>query len=81
MSSNNNIYIRNNGSFCHQCNGRGKMQVIGNFPCNKCAGTGREYTHGVGLDPFFPCGYCRGTGKVTETRYQHCRYCNGRGKK
>ena len=70
-----------NKQMCNMCNGQGRSQTIGTFPCNRCAGTGRECTPSVGLDPAFPCNYCRGSGRVTETRWEICRICNGTGRR
>lgn len=64
---------------CVHCNGRGLIQVIGNFPCDHCAGTGKDHScHG--MDPFFPCGWCKGTGINKGSMTWHtCNVCRGSG--
>ncbi len=80
----NNKYYNNLKNYkmviCTQCNGQGRWQTIGSFRCSRCAGSGRNCTPGVGMDIFFPCVYCKGTGKVTETRWQFCSSCMGKGR-
>ena len=54
----------------------GKTETIGEYPCNHCAGTGRDMKKPLMA---FPCQYCGGKGKKVETRWEMCRSCGGSG--
>ena len=71
----------NNTNPCNICDGSGYNLVLGQYPCSRCAGTGRDYHPGIGLDPGTPCSWCSGSGNVTETRHEQCRHCSGTGRR
>ena len=65
---------------CTICRGRGIQNVWSNWPCDRCAGTGRSYKPGVGMNPAVPCSFCRGTGSTSGNRNVTCQSCGGSGK-
>lgn len=70
-----------NSSKCSTCGGTGVQTVWDRFSCDRCAGTGRSYRPGVGMNPGAPCSFCRGTGVYQGTRRVTCNTCRGSGRK
>jgi DnaJ-class molecular chaperone len=63
---------------CGTCDGTGHELEIGEELCSHCAGTGRDKTSDLWLEP---CRYCNGTGRRPFHRrsIRPCRSCNGSG--
>ena len=59
---------------CDRCGGNGKILVMGEEACSKCAGTGRNMRSAL---MSMPCLACNGKGRVPYCRYEICKYCRG----
>jgi DnaJ-class molecular chaperone len=62
---------------CRTCNGKGYYSVIGEEPCSKCAGSGRNTRSNCWAQY---CTKCNGKGRVPYARNLRCRDCGGTGK-
>ncbi len=77
-----NTLYNQNIRICPSCNGQGKYQVMGNITCRHCAGTGRQFRPGIGLNPLFSCPYCQGKGFISGgVEWRFCNSCRGTGRR
>ena len=65
-------------SKCFQCDGTGHRLIMGEEPCPRCGGTGRDKRSNCWSKA---CGNCNGVGKVSFCRRdpRPCFQCQGCG--
>ena len=67
---------------CSKCKGEGKKvcgDCNGNGSCSKCGGRGKVKCRICGGDGETRCRACGGSGEVSESYYENCNLCHGRG--
>lgn len=60
---------------CPKCRGIGKYMAMGQEPCDKCAGTGKDPKSNLWAKA---CIKCNSMGKIASCKYIDCDFCRGR---